>query len=264
MLWARSKYGMNLCNKIITLSNEVYDFIDNVNDVGEESVTDYLVWQWRKANANFKFLNIEKHTRHYENKTSGADFELELWVLKKNNSFSFVFQAKKLIHDYDGYWRKLNYKKGSTRQLDMLINYSKKHKKLPFYIFYALDDKNTWPLCKGSNIHKTAIFLTDAQTIDDVTVQYKKRKLSKDKILEYTNPFHCLFCCPLLNKTNGLHDFLREYFPRSLDFYFPDQEVPNYVYSILSNEFGDIRRLIDKHELYMFRNIGVLDLRKVE
>ena len=85
---------MSKCTENIRLGNEVYDFIDFVNDVGEESITDYLVWQWRKLNKKFNYLTVNKHTRHFENKESGADFELELWILTKRNNISFVFQAK--------------------------------------------------------------------------------------------------------------------------------------------------------------------------
>ncbi len=85
------------------IAQNVWEFIDYVNNVGEESITDYLVWQWKKLNAQFNYINVVKHSKQYEHKTSGADFELELWMLLQNKSFSFVFQAKKLLREYNSY-----------------------------------------------------------------------------------------------------------------------------------------------------------------
>ena len=250
---------MNKCNENIKLGNEVYDFIDYVNDVGEESITDYLVWQWRKLNKKFNFLNVEKHTRHFENKVSGADFELELWILTKSNNLSFVFQAKKIIPDYNAYCSKLNYRNGGNRQIDVLINYAKTKNKLPFYLFFSPVDEDTSPMCNHM-INKTALFMADAYTIDDITQKCKNKKLSKNTILEKTNPFHCLFCCPLTEYS--LLDYIQTYFQKVMDnFSSENNKTPSYVYAILNNELGNETELIEKNKLNIYRNIGVLDLR---
>jgi hypothetical protein len=254
---------MNKCTENIRLDNEVYDFIDFVNDVGEESITDYLVWQWRKLNKKFNYLNVDKHTRHFENKVSGADFELELWILTKSNNLSFVFQAKKIIPDYDAYCSKLNYKNGTNRQLDVLINYAKLKNKLPFYLFYSPADNNTKTKCPRNNILNSSLFMTDAYSVDNLTVNFKGKKLSKNRILDETNPFHCLFCCPLSD--NEFATYFSKYFPNlSENHSFDNPEIPNYVNAIANNEIQDVVGLIEQNNLTVFRNIGVLDLRKEE
>jgi len=250
---------MNKCNEHIRLGNEVYDFIDFVSDVGEESITDYLVWQWRKLNKKFEYLNVKKHTRHFENKVSGADFELELWVLSKKNNLSIVFQAKKIIPNYNAYCSKLNYRNGKIRQLDTLKKYAKTNKKIPFYLFYSPADKNTNSMC-GNKIYKTALFMADAYTVDDLTKKYKNKKLSKNTILHETNPFHCLFCCPLTK--HSFIDYFQHYFPKVMENNsLENNEIPSYVLAIANNELGNISELIERNNLNVYRNIGVLDLR---
>ncbi len=254
---------MNKCTENIKLDNEVYDFIDFVNDVGEESITDYLVWQWRKLNAKFNYLNVKKHTRHFENKVSGADFELELWILTKRSNLSFVFQAKKIIPDYNAYCSKLNYKNGKNRQLDVLIKYAKSKNKLPFYLFYSPADKGTLTKCPQNKILNSALFMTDAYSVDKLTVSFKGKKLSKNRILNETNPFHCLFCCPLID--DSFPTYFTDYFPNlSENHSFDSNEIPNYVNAIANNEIQDVEDLIEQNNLTVYRNIGVLDLRKEE
>jgi hypothetical protein len=252
---------MNRCKENRRISSVVWDFIEFVNDVGEESITDYLVWQWRKLNEKFNYLDVKKHTRQKENKISGADFELELWILTYEYNISFVFQAKKLLDDYGSYYSKLNYQNGKIRQVDMLIKFAKSKNRLPFYILYTQPNNATITQCPMNKIEKTALFMTDAHTIDSFTSVYKNRPLSKNKILEKTNPFHCMFCCPL-----AIDDF-KQYFKN----YFPNidenaelfsEDIPNYVNMIANNEFQNIDEVISQNELFVYRNIGVLDLRK--
>ncbi len=52
----------------------IKNFMLNVSDVKEESITDYLVWKWRELDARFKYINITTFTRHMESTTTGADF----------------------------------------------------------------------------------------------------------------------------------------------------------------------------------------------
>lgn len=253
---------MSICKENKKISYETWEFIEYVSDVGEESITDYLVWQWRKLNKKFNYLKVKKHNRLFENTTSGANFELELWILSKKQSLSFVFQAKKLLKDYNGYTNKLNYQNGPTRQIDVLINYARSSKKLPFYLLYAQPNISTQTICPINEIKNTALFMTDAFTIDKFTVDFKNRSLSKNRILKESNPFHCLFCCPRGQKSLG--DYLKVYFPSltQQELLFENNEIPNYVEMIANNELQNIEDVIIENELTRFRNIGVLDLRK--
>lgn len=250
------------CHDNIKIAGEVWDFIDYVRDVGEESITDYLMWQWKKLNNKFNYLSVDKHTRIKENSISGADFELELWILHRGRNTSFVFQAKKLIDNYNSYRNKLDYtpRKKTTRQIDTLINYAKTKNKLPFYIFYSQPNSTTKPKCNFT-IANNALFMTDAYTVLNIISSCTPRtRLSKNNILNQTNPFHCLFCCPL--SIDNISSYISAYFPNINENHNLDnQETPNYVYQIADEQVGDVDSLIKENDLNIFRNIAVLDLR---
>ena len=112
---------MNLCQSHINLSIEVSQFLSNCTDVKEESVTDYLVWKWSELDKRFKHININTFTRQEENKTTGADYELELWLIGRVFSFPLVIQAKKFIKNFDSYHAKLNYPDKTQNQLKTLL-----------------------------------------------------------------------------------------------------------------------------------------------
>ena len=50
---------MKLCEANRKLSVEVKEFLQNVPDVKEESVTDYLVWKWGELDRKFNYINIK-------------------------------------------------------------------------------------------------------------------------------------------------------------------------------------------------------------
>lgn len=253
----------NTCAENRAIAELVYEFIKFVDDVGEESITDYLVWQWRKLNLRFNYLSVEKHTKKKENTTSGADFELELWILTDTASLPFVFQAKKLLKDYNAYPTKLGYLAANKiPQVDLLIQYANSQKKLPFYIFYSQPNDDTKTKCRmDGSTDETAIYITDAFTVKDLIGKYKNRRLSKNTILAETTPFHCLFCCPYVH--DGYKKFTQVYFPNinQISFEWGKKDVPSYVASIASGSIEDAEILIQQNELKRLRNIGVLDLR---
>lgn len=51
---------------------EVKNFIRNVPDVGEGSITDSLVWKWRELDSGLKYINTPIFTRQVERATTGA------------------------------------------------------------------------------------------------------------------------------------------------------------------------------------------------
>ncbi len=88
---------MDLCQSNKAISKEVKNFILNVGDIKEESITDYLVWKWKEIDNKFNVINVSTFTRNEENKVSGADFEMEIWVVGKTKKYPLVIQAKKFM-----------------------------------------------------------------------------------------------------------------------------------------------------------------------
>ena len=119
---------MNLCDANKAVSLEVKNFmLLNVPDVKEESITDYLVWKWRELDSRFKYINVATFTRQEESTTTGADFEIELWLVGNKFHFPLVFQAKKFVKPNDSYVTKLNYPSKTQGQLTTLLAYAKAH-----------------------------------------------------------------------------------------------------------------------------------------
>lgn len=258
---------MNICKANKAVSLEVKNFMLNVPDVKEESITDYLVWKWRELDSRFKYINISTFTRQEENTTTGADFELELWLVGRKFHFPLVFQAKKFVKPNDSYVAKLNYPAGTQGQLKTLLSYAKTQKKLPFYVFYSIPDSNTQTMCRKGDVSDTAIFMADAHKIKAFADCKYGKRVSKNKLLKATNPFHCMFCCPLIESG--------EYFTR----YFSgltegaeardNEQLPNYVSLLLSGRALELSEeetlsVINQNELRTFRAVGVYDMRDLK
>lgn len=239
--------------------------MSNVQDIKEESITDYLVWKWRELDQRFKYINVKTFTKHEENTTTGADFELELWLVGKNFHLPLIFQAKKFIKPYDSYVKKLNYPKGTQSQLNKLISCATKNKKLPFYMIYSLPDSDTKTMCNNQEVD-TALFMVDAHTIKEIADGKLGRRISKNELLKHSNPFHCLFCCPLTR----LDDYFTHYFPISTKEGEKknNETLPNYVSMILDGSIRELSQektieVINQNELRSFRTIGVYDCREL-
>lgn len=258
---------MNLCKENKALSLEVKNFILNVRDAKEESITDYLVWKWREMDPKFKCLKVSSFTRHQERNISGADIELELWLVGAKHHFSLVFQAKKFIEPYGAYFAKLNYPTGTQQQLATLLTYANKNNKLPFYLFYSIPDVNTRVMCRAQDLCSSAIFMADAYSVKSFADGVHGTRFSKNKLLRTTNPLHCLFCCPL----RSFPVFFKSYFPSLAEIAeaTSNEVLPQYVRMLLDDRVlgsntEETLAIIHQHELCMFRSVGVYDMRSLD
>jgi len=258
---------MSLCKANKAVSDEVKNFMLNVPDVKEESITDYLVWKWRELDARFKFINVSTFTRHEESKTSGADFELELWLVGSRFHFPLIFQAKKFVRQHGSYFNKLNYPAGTQAQLKMLLAYAKTKNRLPFYAFYSVPDAKTRSMCRGHDPSNTGIFMADAYTIKTFADGLHGKRISKNDLLKVSNPFHCMFCCPLVQ----LGDYFTSYFSSLSNAAQPreNEHLPEYVNMILNEQRSEVSEqetlpIINKYGLRAFRAVGVYDMRNAD
>jgi hypothetical protein len=258
---------MTICDANKAVSLEVKNFMLNVPDVKEESITDYLVWKWRELDARFKYINVSTFTRQEESTTTGADFELELWLVGRKFHFPLVFQAKKFVKQNNSYVTKLNYPAGTQGQLKTLLSYAKTHKKLPFYAFYSIPDSNTQTMCRAGNVSDTAIFMADAHKVKAFADGKHGKRVSKNALLKATNPFHCMFCCPLTLSS----DYFTRYFSaltegaEARD----NEKLPNYVRMLINGRILELSEkeklsVINQNELRVFRAVGVYDMRDLE
>lgn len=249
----------SLCDSNKAIGLEVKNFISNVADIKEESITDYLVWKWRELDKRFRYINTKTFTRTEEGKTTGADFELELWLIGKRRCVPLLFQAKKFLKPYNAYVSKLNYPENTQKQLQTLLNYAQQKSLLPFYAIYTAK-ATTAPICGQQNKADTGVYMIEAAKIKEFADGHHGRTVSLNDLIKYSNPFHCLFCCPL-NEENS-------YF----SYYFDEQTanaaersrdtIPSYVRQILSTSTENDPQSFDRinTRLPPARFVGVYDL----
>lgn len=250
---------MNICAENKAVGLDVRNFLIHVPNVNEESITDYLVWKWEEINQAKKFrcLNVGKFTRQEEHNKTGADFELELWILSPQPPISLIFQAKKFIKENDGYVRKLNYPDDTQGQLQMLLEYAHANPgRQPFYMIYSPADTQTNIGCANCNNNETGMYMIEAKTIEKFANLPPHSRLSLTEILAESQPFHCMFCCSM-----NLHEYFVKFFSmeNQAEQVFPrENPLPLYVKDILNGELDSDN---NNYKLPSARWVAVYDTR---
>lgn len=260
---------MPICPSNYALSVEVRKFLENVRDAKEESITDYLVWKWRELDKRFNYLRVTPFNHDEESSVTGADFDLELWLVGRTFQVSLAVQAKKFIKSSDSYVKRLRYPNGTKTQMDKLLSYAASSGKSPFYFIYTLPQATTRPMCNGRNglvppVEDGAIFMADARVMEEFADGKHGKRVSRDQLIRASNPFHCMFCCPLA----GTEGYFRHYFP-STSGGAPEgrAELPFYARRLLDaarNPNGQeiVLEPAEREQLRVFRAVGVYDMRE--
>jgi hypothetical protein len=212
------------CAQAIDLDRSVREYICEVDGLGEEAISSYLLWQWKKMNSRMHVFSCRAFSRWVENRRTGADFEL--WILGTTFALPMLFQAKKFIEkEADGYRAKLRYPGNKDGQYKKLRKYAKEFGLNPFYLVYTLSywrslsryaESQQCYSCgtKGSGIAcseiDSSLCVLHAEDIGSIagisgrgTKSYGQLKLSD--ILVNSFPLHSIFCCggQVLNILNG-------------------------------------------------------------
>ena len=209
---ASKKDCMNICDATKSLSLEVKKFLENVKDVKEESITDYLVWKWKELDKRFNYISTRTFNHDEESSISGADFDLELWLVGRTHHVSLAVQAKKFIKPHDSYIRKLNYPDGTKQQMITLLAYAAANKKLPVYFIYSVPAAQTTTMCGRVNTIDGGVFMADAKVMEEFADAKRGKRASRDSILDASIPFHCMFCCPLSQNGRDPTSYFISYF----------------------------------------------------
>ena len=218
-----------LCKNSKKLSKKLYDFISHVPSVQEESMTEYLMWQWEILNKKVTFFkHLKLHTKTEESR-SGADFVLDLWILEEGKATPFIIQAKKIIDKYHKYCKEsLNYnKKKPVKQYELLIKRARIENKIPLYMIYTRESRDE------------SIYISDAFEIKKLAEKCSKKsgtKLSRKEILDISNNIIDLFC-PRPKKSMKKPKFIANtlYENYSMEFRDLDNDKYAYIYKYLTN-----------------------------
>lgn len=180
------------------IEDEVVDFTAHVPSAGEESITDYLFWRWSLVNQKNSHLIAKSFTKLEENKTTGADFEMEIWFVGDSYNLSLAIQAKKISSEHDSYRGAFSYPKDSKQQIQKLLSYSRNNKRVPLYMLYSQSAE-----CPYFKTPDCGVYIASAFDIEKFANLPKGTRLSKSKILDRCIHFYQLFCDL---KQDGMND----------------------------------------------------------
>lgn len=245
----------DICQCHENLVKDIKEFLENVKYVKEESITDYLMWQWKKIDKRFHCVETETHSRYKEHHVSGADFDLELWILTNTKPVSFAVQAKKFIEKYNHYASSIRYPDNSKQQINKLLSYSKNNNKIPVYFLYSIPYKSKTK-CKTHVVH-SGVFVVSAHDMKKFSQLKARVALSLDTILNKSHSLSCYFCHEK-SERNKFFDYLERDGKKDIDIFHEDQEIPYYVTYIMNG--GVSNKNLPKN----FRWVAVYDLRDKE
>ncbi len=182
------------CAAICSACEEVHEFLSEVPGANEESITDFLAWRLKKVHRTFRCAHVVQSTRAREHRVTGADFEMDLWMIGRSRSLSLAVQAKKLPGDFGGYARMLRYGEPPRQQMRTLMAYAKRENKVPAYMFYSGGHGVPSEDMLGSVAVPTGVFLQSAKVSELMSLGLFGKNLSRSTLLSNSSSFHRLFC----------------------------------------------------------------------
>jgi len=256
------------CEEFRDSSKYVYDWLNAQPSVGEESITDWLLFNLSQSLPNLRY---KKFTHREEARKTGADWEW--WVVDNEAALSMRIQAKRIDSSCDNY-NSLAYTNKHGLQIEKLLSDAGKTSFLPFYALYFGDQDNPKVLCGGKSdaSAEQGVYFASAQDLYDRFILGGRRKVSASDIIERSNPLHCLACCPKSGSSvRAMYNYLSGYYGDSLRS--PNQDILHpglhdkaspYVTSLLKAEGSEVPDWWERefqHSFADFNALVVLDLR---
>jgi len=236
------------CSAIRALSAQVHHWMMRQPAVGEESITDWLLFEVSEQLPQVRYY---KFNRFEDARVSGADWDW--WFVGNRVSMGWRVQAKKLKKDADNYADIARANRFGL-QIEKLLESSTAENLLPFYSLYYAATGAPGVMCKGGIGMQAdgGIFLASARTVYESFVSKGRLKVDADSVLAVGNPLHCLFCCPLgftkSGVVEGLHGYVLAYYGDAISDtgVNPNQrpglhaELPVHVRSLLETPVGEM------------------------
>jgi len=263
------------CEKFKEASEYVHTWLTGQPAVGEESITDWILFELSRSLPELKYT---KFTRHKEASTTGADWEW--WIVDNECAIKMRIQAKKIISGKDNY-AGLAYKRGSGSQIKKLIQDAEKENFIPFYALYSAAKTTPKVICGGqhNSANQQGIFISSAQLLFDKYIENGKFRVEESNILSHSNPLHCMACCSMYSPHDGnpsassFYKYIKGYYGESLQNGNQrlnnqrlgwHENTPSYVTSLLEMEDSEIPDWWEKEFRYQldgFNSLVILDLR---
>jgi len=260
------------CIKFKDSSEYIHNWLSKQPSVGEESITDWLLFNLGQSLPKLKY---KKFTRHQEARTTGADWEW--WIVDNHSAISMRIQAKKITAGKDNYAGLAHTNKYGL-QIDKLIQDAKQKNFIPFYALYSAPKIPQKVICGGQLdlAEQQGVFISSAQLLFDRYIKNGKVKVEADDILSKSNPLHCMACCSMHSlssnpSTSSFYEYIKYYYGESLQKVNSNiqnlgrhDNAPSYVTSLLESVDSEIPDWWEKefeHQLEGFNSLVILDLR---
>lgn len=181
------------CEVAVELSTKARRWISRQDAVGEESLTDWLLYE---LSDRLPWVHYLKFSRHQEARSTGADWDW--WFVGDRGSVALRVQAKRLRYNEDCY-KGLAHTNRHGLQIEKLIESSTSHNLLPMYALYSALDQEVDLLCGGrlQARDEDGIFVSGAIELYDGFIAPGRGRVNAEDVLRLSNPFSCVFCCPM-------------------------------------------------------------------
>ena len=196
----------NPCVELTRISSYLADWISGQGSVGEESLTDWLLYECARTIPRLKY---HKFTRSQEAKVSGADWD---WCLITSGAtFTLRVQAKRARASRDLY-PALAYTNQYGLQIERLIASAKSSNVRPVYAFYPDPVAGTPIACQPepASASTTGALIAPAGQIYQTFVRPAREPVMRKDVLAKAIPLECLACCEIA--ISDFSDFVGRYF----------------------------------------------------
>lgn len=258
---------MNYFCKIFEQNSlEVKNWIINQPNVGEESITDWFLYNISKS---IRRVTYKKFSRFEESRTTGADWEW-WFIFSDTEAFGCRVQAKRLRSNKDNY-PGIAYVSNGKLQIERLLENSDQDSIASFYAFYTKEQSNQM-LC-SNKYSNGGVYFGEANSIYNNFILKPKQKLKPRDIITQTYPISCLMCCPITMVNgridiSGFKENIKRYFPlfnqnsgqRNVGF----KEPPRYIQLLISGELNESMEKQYERTFSKMKSIIAIDLRNYE
>jgi hypothetical protein len=200
---------LQTCIAVSALSARLADWQREQAAVGEESMTDWLLFELA---SRIPTMRYQKFSRHREARETGADWEW--WFVFDDGVFGARVQAKRIKPKEDNY-PSLAYANQYGLQIEMLRADAAKNHLPAFYLIYSPGNLGSPLLCAGAVPHRdSGAFLASATDFYRSFIEPGRCVVSDTQILSRSNPIECVACCPVNagSTLQGLRMYLRRYY----------------------------------------------------
>lgn len=201
------------CELVRRISRRLYRWQRSQSAVGEESLTDWLLYEMSER---LPFVYYVKFSRHDEARDTGADWDW--WFVGRRQSLALRIQAKRIKEGTDNY-QGIAHTNRHGLQVEKLIRSSHAYNFLPFYGLYFEGKTNPQVRCgglKNAGAHE-GVFVAGATEVYNRFICAGRSPVEASTVLSMSNPLSCWFCCPKSLKSSGLsvrgiYDYVRAYY----------------------------------------------------